>query len=336
MIDLDHGFAQRRCGCGAFGVRQRLAGAPCVRTKARLAGSSGYAIFLGLREQSGRAAVPLAVERIVHILQLCNNMRASFVESVLKVLFTSGTLQASDSILTVCAGASERDLFCKLGLSNTLITNIDERMRADEFRPLAWSREDAQHLSFADESFDVAFVADGLHHCRSPHRALTEMYRVARKAVIVIESRDSAVMRLANRVGLSPRYELESVIDHNFAYEGVDNTPIPNYIYRWTESEFKKVIRSFNPAGRHDFQFFYALNLPYEMAKLRKSRAKLLILYAVAPLAKLFSLFFKRQCNSFAMVAIKPDIPADLWPWLMGAPGAVTFNRSYAAKHFKT
>ncbi len=262
-------------------------------------------------------------------------MRASFVESILVALLKDGTVRESDSILTVCAGIAEHALFNKLGFANVLVTNLDERMHAGQFAPFRWSREDAQCLSFADGSFDVAFVADGLHHCRSPHRALVEMYRVARRVVIVVESRDSATMRLANRLGLSPSYELESVIDHDFAYEGVDNTPIPNFIYRWTEVEFKKVIKSFNPLGKHGFRFFYGLNLPYEMAGLRKSGLKLSLLYFAAPIAKLVTFLFKRQCNSFAMVATKPNIPADLWPWLQEDGDEIVFNRAFAEKHFR-
>ena len=263
-------------------------------------------------------------------------MRTRFVQSVLKSLLREGVIKNSDHVLTVCAGEAERDVFSQLGFTHVLISNLDERMREEQFRPFAFQHEDAQRLSFEDGSFDVAFVADGLHHCRSPHAALVELYRVARRTVIVIESRDSFAMRLASRLGLTPRYELESVVDHNFQYEGVDNTPVPNFIYRWTESEFKKALRSYDPTGRQTFKFFYALNLPYEMAKLRRRRLKLWALRLATPVAKLFALLFKRQCNSFAMVATRPNYPADLWPWLAQERGEIVFDRSYADKHFKT
>jgi hypothetical protein len=38
---------------------------------------------------------------------------------------------------------------------------------------------------------------------------------------------------------------------------------------------------------------------------------------------------FKKQCNTFAMVALKPRVPDDLWPWLALDDGRVRFNRSY-------
>jgi ubiquinone/menaquinone biosynthesis C-methylase UbiE len=61
---------------------------------------------------------------------------------------------------------------------------------------------DAERLTYGDGSFDVVIAHAGLHHCHSPHRALLEMYRVARKAAIAFESRDSRLIRTAVRLGL--------------------------------------------------------------------------------------------------------------------------------------
>jgi SAM-dependent methyltransferase len=117
-------------------------------------------------------------------------MRTAFVEPVVLELLRHGTLARSDRVITVCATGAERDLFAPRGSSNVLLTSLEENVG-----PVAlyeWSRQDAQRLEFDDASFDVAFVADGLHHCASPHRALHEMYRVARKGIVVFEARDSS------------------------------------------------------------------------------------------------------------------------------------------------
>lgn len=262
-------------------------------------------------------------------------MRTQFVKSVLDALVKDGTVGPLTNLLAVCAGTAEKDLFEVMGFSDVVISNLDERMTEAQMAPFGWSRQDAQALSFSDGSFDVVFVADGLHHCSSPHRALLEMYRVARRAIVVIESRDSALMRLANRLGLSPEYEIEAVIGNVFAYGGVDNTPVPNYIYRWTEAEFKKTICSYNPMGRHRFQFFYGLNLPHESAKFKKTRFKSVVLWLVVPFLRLFTFVFKRQCNSFAMVATKPELPHDRWPWLKEENGQTVLDRAWAAKRFR-
>ena len=262
-------------------------------------------------------------------------MRSAFVQSTLEALIEDKILDPSTSILVVCGGDAECDLFVKMGFSNVVISNLDERMIADQFAPLAWSFQDAQDLTYEDASFDFVFVSDGLHHCASPHRALLEMYRVARKGIIVFESRDSFLMRLANRLGLSPEYELEAVINHDFRYGGVNNTQIPNFIYRWTEQDFEKTVKSFDPVGKQQFRYFYGLNLPYETATFRKKKLKYYTIKLADPVLRLFTRLFKKQCNSFAMIALKPNVPGDLWPWLTLEDKAIVFQRSYAHKHFK-
>ena len=46
---------------------------------------------------------------------------------------------------------------------------------------------DVERLPFADDSFDLVFVHDGLHHLEDPMVGLREMARVARRAVSVNE-----------------------------------------------------------------------------------------------------------------------------------------------------
>jgi SAM-dependent methyltransferase len=262
-------------------------------------------------------------------------MRTSFVESVLESLLSDGTIARSDSVVSVCAGTREREVFASVGLPNAMITNVDERDAGDRYAPFEYSYQDAHNLTFADGSFDFSFVTDGLHHCSAPHQALLEMYRVARKGIIVVESRDSLLMRTATRFGLSPEYEVEAVIGSEFVRGGRDNTCVPNYIYRWTEADFEKSIQSFDPVGKHTFQFFYDLNLPYELAEWKKSSLKLRVIRVADPLLRGMTRVFKRQCNTLAMVALKPRIPEDLWPWLTVEDGQIVFNRRYADRHYK-
>jgi ubiquinone/menaquinone biosynthesis C-methylase UbiE len=157
-------------------------------------------------------------------------MRTPFVESVLTTLISDGQLGVSDSILAVCAGTAERDLFVRLGLTSSVISNVDDRMSGGEFEPLEWSYEVATSLTYADGSFDFAFVADGLHHTAAPHRAMLEMYRVARRGIVVIESRQNLLTSLATRFGLSSEYEIEAVIDNDFRMGGLNNTEVTNYV----------------------------------------------------------------------------------------------------------
>ena len=47
--------------------------------------------------------------------------------------------------------------------------------------PYRWELADAEALPYEDDAFDWAVISAGLHHCRSPHAALLELYRVARR-----------------------------------------------------------------------------------------------------------------------------------------------------------
>lgn len=263
-------------------------------------------------------------------------MRYEYVKTTLQRLITEGTLSTDDSILAVCAGEAEWTLFREIGITNVTISNLDERMSGSEFAPLKWSYQNAERLTFPDASFDFVFDSDGLHHCESPHAGLLEMYRVARKGIIAFEARDSLLMRLANHLGFAAEYELEAVVDHNFNYGGVNNSGIPNFIYRWTERELLKTLRSYDPTARHECRFFYGLNLPYVQAELRKNPLKYyFFIRVIEPFLRLATALFKKQRNSFGMVVLKRPMPERLHPWLEETVDGIRVRRDYAAKYFK-
>jgi SAM-dependent methyltransferase len=62
---------------------------------------------------------------------------------------------------------------------------------------------DVEHLPFADQTVDLVYVHDGLHHLERPLAGLSEMARVAGRAVSITEPADAAVTRLAVKLGLS-------------------------------------------------------------------------------------------------------------------------------------
>ncbi|MHC4247511.1 MAG: class I SAM-dependent methyltransferase [Planctomycetota bacterium] len=69
-------------------------------------------------------------------------------------------------------------------VSTDVLAEAKQRGIIDNFR-----EEDAEALSFADESFDYVLVKETLHHLTRPYLALYEMLRVASRGVIVIEPR---------------------------------------------------------------------------------------------------------------------------------------------------
>jgi SAM-dependent methyltransferase len=82
------------------------------------------------------------------------------------------------------------------------------RERTERFGfPLDLVVGDAEHLPFADSSFDFVFVHDGLHHLSDPYRGVREMLRVARRAVVIAEPADAGLTRVSIRLGISGVYE---------------------------------------------------------------------------------------------------------------------------------
>ena len=179
------------------------------------------------------------------------------------------------------------------------ISNVDEEVAAEELAPYEWSFQDAESLDYPDGSFDLTVVSAGLHHCRSPHRALLELYRVARVAALALESRDSALMRVAVKLGAVDDYELAAVAAHGLRSGGVANTSTPNYVYRWSEREVEKTVASFAPHARHRIRFFREFELPEAVVEIDRG-ARAGVLRLARPVVTLITRVLPRQANLFA------------------------------------
>ncbi len=246
--------------------------------------------------------------------------RSGFYRRAVQRLLDDGLLAREMSLLVTCGGRLDRDVLDGLALTDVTITNLDDRIGPDEYAPFPWRREDAEALSFSDGSFDWGVVAAGLHHCRSPHRALLELYRVARVGVLGIESRDSLAMRTAVRAGLVDDYEVGAVAAHGLEAGGVGNTSVPNYVYRWTEREVEKTVASYAPQTRHRFLYLRELELPEAVLdSTRGGRAT--VLRALGPVARGVARVLPSQANLFAFAVVEAG-PDGLQPWLReGADG---------------
>ena len=161
-------------------------------------------------------------------------------------------------------------MLSELGFRDVTLCNLDERLELDAFAPYGFRRENAETLSFEADSFDFALVHEGLHHCHSPHRALAELYRVARRGVVFFEPYDNLLTRVAVRLGFGQDYERAAVYYNDCRHGGVANGPVPNFVYRWTEREVRKAIHSLAPHGPHGFRFFHGNVYPW--AQLRALR----------------------------------------------------------------
>jgi SAM-dependent methyltransferase len=239
------------------------------------------------------------------------------------------------TILIVGGGPVDFTVFNDLGFENVTISNLDTRLIGDEFHPYSWSFQNAQSLSYENESFDFVVVHAALHHCESPHQALIEMYRVAKIGIIAFESRDSLLMRLLEKVGLTGSYEHIAVYYNQGKFGGVNNTEIPNYIYRWTEREIEKTISTYAPYAKHKILYQYGNADPVSYGLEQKNFFKRILIYVAKPFYKLFVVLFPKQQNLFAFYVNKPIIPEQLQDWIRLENANIHFDNEWAKSVYK-
>ncbi len=138
----------------------------------------------------------------------------SFYGEILGRLIKEGVMAPDSRLLVCCGGDYDHKMMLDCGFTNVVISNLDERIEQGRFAPYDWSFQDTEKLTFADGSFDFVTVHSGLHHCHSPHQAMLEMYRVARKGVLLFEPYDNLVTRLGVALGIGQDFERASVF-HN-------------------------------------------------------------------------------------------------------------------------
>ena len=139
---------------------------------------------------------------------------------------------ASLTVLVICAGlGGEGTFFVNQGCGTVFVTDFSvnamaKAARSPGLRPLVG---DAEHLPVADRSVDLVVVQDGLHHLRRPVVGFTEMLRVARLGVIMVEPHTGAVA-----MALGTRWE-----------QGVTAPDVVNYVFRWDRRLVEQVVRSY-------------------------------------------------------------------------------------------
>ena len=97
----------------------------------------------------------------------------------------------------------------------------------------SYSEENAESLSFADESFSYALVKESAHHFPRPYIAMTELLRVVSNAVIFIEPRDLVIHQSPWLVRFLRILVNRRLNEHEFEQVG-------NYVYSFSEREIEK------------------------------------------------------------------------------------------------
>lgn len=259
-----------------------------------------------------------------------------FYRQTITRLRAQGVLDVAGSVLVVCGGSLDRDVLQEQSFSRVTISNLDVRMKPEQCAPYEWIRQDAEQLEFADNSFDYCIVHSGLHHCASPHRALLEMYRVARRAAVMIEPYDNVLTRLGVWLGVGQEYELAAVFYNSLESGGMRNTSIPNYVYRFSRREILKTVACYDPAVRPRVRFIRRVEIPWGQLKARRNKLYLAAALGAWPFLWLLSRCVPAVCTRIAAVIEKPDRRTRLQPWLcLGEDQEVKPNRQWLEARFQ-
>ena len=121
-------------------------------------------------------------------------------------------------------------------ISSTLLEEAAASGLISEYRV-----ENAEQLSFRDNHFDCILCKDAYHHFPRPAKALYEMLRVARKAVVLIEPSDHEVHGKLLDKCMSTALKLRSLVlkvplDTKRNYEECGN-----YVFRVSRREMEKI-----------------------------------------------------------------------------------------------
>jgi ubiquinone/menaquinone biosynthesis C-methylase UbiE len=204
-------------------------------------------------------------------------------------------LNKNKSILVLGASSDEANLFHKLHFKKITLSNIDlAQLKGAEKYNFRKIKIDFRNLyKIKNNSYDFVVVHASIHHTSKPHNILLEMYRIAKLGVLIVESNDSFIMRLAVKLKFSEDFE-KSALNYKTYVGGVDGSHIPNYVYRWTEREIKKLFYSYQPDKKINIIFNYQNNI-YNENLSDNFLKKIIIVISYVFLKTIFILFPKQQ-----------------------------------------
>ena len=204
-------------------------------------------------------------------------------------------LNKGKSILVLGASSDEASLFYKLQFKRVALSNIDlAQLKGAEKYKFKKIKIDFRNLfKIKNNSYDYVVVHASIHHTSRPHNILLEMYRIAKHGILIVESNDSFIMRLSVKLNFSEDFE-KSALNENTYVGGVDGTNIPNYVYRWTEREIKKLFYSYQPDKKINIVYNYQNNIFNENLSNNLIK-KIIITFSYIFLKIIFFLFPKQQ-----------------------------------------
>lgn len=133
-------------------------------------------------------------------------------------------------VLVVCGGiGGEGTVLANMGFRSVTVSDISENaIQVCQLRDsrLETKVMNAENLDIPDESYDLVLVQDGLHHLPRPVLGLTEMIRVSKKAVMMIEPHAGIVANLLGK-------------------EWEDHGGTVNYVFRWNKLMLEQAVKSY-------------------------------------------------------------------------------------------
>jgi SAM-dependent methyltransferase len=148
---------------------------------------------------------------------------------VQRAMKVSGSTPQEWDALVVCGGVGgEGTLLANLGFPSVTVSDFSEnalevcQLRDPRLKTVVVN---AEAIRFPDNSFDLVLVQDGLHHLPRPMLGYTEMLRVARRAVIVLEPHAGLVAKV---IGTTWEKHNDEV----------------NYVFRWNQLMLEEPARS--------------------------------------------------------------------------------------------
>lgn len=183
----------------------------------------------------------------------------------------------------------------------------------------AYAAENAEQLSFRDNTFDYVLCKESYHHFPRPYAAMYEMIRVAKNGIIVIEPQDPVskipiLLLLQNLLAACPRL-LHKVWPNRFSFE-----PVGNFVYKVSEREFEKLAAGLHlpmVAFKHINPNFYfkgadsimadSANRQFLSIKRKKQLLDLLVRLKVIPGQVLATIVFKQAPDEGTIKALRAD-----------------------------
>jgi ubiquinone/menaquinone biosynthesis C-methylase UbiE len=174
--------------------------------------------------------------------RLNNNATQYYHDRLLEPLKSLSVTFPGASWLTLGDGALGRQAYYlqKLGFDVTA-SDIDD-MLLQHLQKLGLlkkvSRQDAEKITYDNQSFDFVLCKNTLHHLARPYLGIYEMLRVARKAVIIMEPQDPKINEdlKTQADGAFEEFQALKFGNNDFFFEKCGN-----YIYRLSQRELEKV-----------------------------------------------------------------------------------------------